>query len=212
MNKFFSLIFLCIVTLYVSGCAVGNKHNYHDVLVQLKASNTFIVAIGTHDIRPYILDGDKNPDFVGLSRGGYGNPFDVTTQTGNTLAQDMSEAINNSFLKKGYDTKIVHLKPHDDFSTVVNKLKESKAYRLVYLKLTDWKSDTYTNTALIYDAHLMVLDNNGQMIAQKMIQGHDDLKGSVMNPPAHAKKAVPVAFSQKLEELLNDPEVQRALE
>ena len=212
MNRFLSLVFLCTVTLYVSGCAVGNKHNYHGVIAQLETANTFIVAIGTQDTRPFILDGDKDPDFVGLSRGGFGNPFNVTTLTGNTLAQDMSEAIKNSFLKKGYDAKIVLLGPHDDFSTVVDKLKEINASRLVYLKLTNWKSDTYTNTALIYDAYLMVLNENGQMLAKKTIQGRDNLMGSAMNPPAHAKKAVPVAFSQKLEELLNDPEVQKALE
>jgi hypothetical protein len=212
MNRVFSLIFLCIATLYVSGCAVGNKHNYHNVIAEMETANTFIVAIGTHDTRPYILNGDKEPNFVGLSRGGYGNPFNVTTLTGNTLAQDMSEAIKNSFVKKGYNAKIVHLDPHDDFNTAVDKLKQIKAFRLAYLQLTDWKSDTYANTALIYDAYLMIFNDNGQVLAKKMIQGNDNLKGSVMNPPGHAKKVVPVAFSQKLEELLNDPEVQKALE
>lgn len=212
MNRFLSLLFLCTVTLYVSGCAIGNKHNYHEIIAQMDTANTFIVAIGTHDTRPYILDGDKEPNFVGLSRGGYGNPFDVTTLTGNSLAQDMSAAIKNSFLKKGYDARIVHLAPHDDFNRAMGKLKESNASRLLYFKLTDWKSDTYTNTALIYDVSLIVLNKNGQILARKTIQGRDNLKGSVMNPPAYAKKAVPAAFSQKLEELLNDPEVRKALE
>lgn len=195
----------------MSGCAVGNKHNYHNVIAQLEATNTFVVAVGTHDTRPYILDGNKNPNFVGLSRGGYGNTFNITTLTGNALAQDMSEAIKNSFSKKGYDAKIINIEPGDNFNTAINKLKESKAFRLVYLKLTNWKSDTYTNTALIYDAQLKILDADGKMIAQKIIKGRDNLKGSVMNPPAHAKKVVPEAFSHKLEELLNDPAVQKAL-
>ena len=51
----------------------------------------------------------------------------------------------------------------------------------------------------------------GGALAQKTISGEDDLKGSVMNPPAHAKKAIPKACEQKLELLLNDEDVSGAL-
>ncbi len=205
------IVFLGISLLLLNGCAVGNKFNYHDAIAHMEATNTFLVAIGTHDTRTYILNGKKKPDFVGLSRGGYGNPFNVTTTTGNALASDMSEAIKNSFLKNGYNAKVVLLEPNDDFSTAVDKLKASSAYRLVYFKLNKWKSDTFSATSLAYDVKLTVFDKNGEKVAEKIINGKDDLGGNAMNPPKHAKAAVPVAFSQKLEEMLNDPVIQKAL-
>jgi hypothetical protein len=71
--------------------------------------------------------------------------------------------------------------------------------------------DTYQNTALIYDVRLSVLDATGKVIAEGAKQGRDDLGGSFMNPPAHAKTAVPVAFRRIFEGLLNDPKVIAAL-
>ena len=88
----------------------------------------------------------------------------------------------------------------------------SKASRLIFVKLNEWKSDTYTNTALIYNMDFKVMDANGEVLAEKHLEGRDNLLGSVMNPPKHAKKAVPQALKQKIEELFNDSKVQKALE
>lgn len=52
--------------------------------------------------------------------------------------------------------------------------------------------------------------NASKVLAEKQIQGKDNLGGSAINPPGHAKTAVPAAFTQKLETLLNSPEIQNA--
>jgi hypothetical protein len=44
-----------------------------------------------------------------------------------------------------------------------------------------------------------------------VIKGSDDLKGSFWDPPAHAKEAVPIAFREKIEKLLNSTEIEAAL-
>jgi len=72
------------------------------------------------------------------------------------------------------------------------------AHRSLLLVLREWKTDTYLNTALIYDVSLTVLDDSGKSIVEKTINGRDDLGGSFWNPPAHAKKEVPQAFKKKL--------------
>ena len=55
------------------------------------------------------------------------------------------------------------------------------------------------------------MDKTGATLAEKRIQGRDDLGGSFWNPPSHAKGAVPLAFKAKLEEVLNDPAIGSAL-
>jgi hypothetical protein len=41
-----------------------------------------VLAVAVHDERSEVASGDKNPAFVGLLRGGYGNPMDVRTASG----------------------------------------------------------------------------------------------------------------------------------
>lgn len=57
-----------------------------------------------------------------------------------------------------------------------------------------------------------MFDKDGDIIAQNSINGSDDLGGSVMNPPAHAKKVIPLAFKEKIESLLNHKDISEALE
>ena len=41
------------------------------------------------DRRPYVLDGHKSPISLVCNEAGYGNPFDVTTQSGKPLSVEM---------------------------------------------------------------------------------------------------------------------------
>ena len=86
------------------------------------------------------------------------------------------------------------------------------ADRFLYVFYSEWKSDTYANVALIYDISARVLDGRGTVLAESNVSGRDHLGGSFFNPPAHAAEAVPVAFRQKLEQLLGSPDVASALE
>ena len=203
---------LMTVLLLLTGCAVGNKHTYNDVNADISIAGNSTVAMATHDQRSYVQNGDKPADFVGLQRGGFGNPFDITTVSGNSLAQDFTETIARSLASKGFQTTPVIVNYSDTAERVKTILLHTGAQRLMLLTLYEWKSDTYTNTALIYDARLEVFDENGKTIAQKSISGRDDLGGSALNPPAYAKKAIPVAFKEKIEILLNDSDVSKALE
>ncbi len=194
-----------------SGCAVGNTHSYHDVLANLSYQGTRKVAVGTEDQRPYILNGDKGPQFVGLSRGGYGNPFNVTTTSGKPLADDLSAALESSLDAKGFDAVALTVGLREDDAAVVAKARETGATRIVVLSLREWKSDTMMGTALLYGAALRVLDASGALLAESAIAGKDDLGGSAINPPKHARTAVPIAAQAKLEALLADPAVAEAL-
>ena len=202
---------MIIIPLLATGCAVGNRHRYDSVTAHINMSGDRTVAAATHDQREYVRTGDKSPTFVGLQRGGYGNPFDVNTASGEALATDMTNSIVSSLAAKGFRTTAVIVTPEASEKVALEKLRETSAERLLLLTLLEWKTDTFNNTALTYDVSLKVFDQNGSELARKTIQGRDHLGGSFWNPPSHAKKVVPSAFAQKLEILFSDPEIERSL-
>jgi hypothetical protein len=93
MRAIGSKLWMLFVLLGLSGCAVGNQHQYAGVAPDLTLKATHSVAVVVVDRRPYVVSGDKDPDFVGLQRGGFGNPFDVTTASGKALASDIADDV-----------------------------------------------------------------------------------------------------------------------
>jgi len=202
---------LLAAPLLLGACAIGNKHAYHDVVASVPAGGTGQIAVATHDQRSYVLAGKKAPDFVGLSRGGYGNPFDVTTEGGRPLAEAMTQAIANSLKQKGFQSIPVVVAAADSEGVAREKLALTGSERAVLLTLREWKSDTYMNTSILYDVTLSVLDRDGRVIGESRLKGEDNLGGDFVNPPGHARKVVPAAFKAKMEQLLGEPAVATAL-
>ncbi len=211
MNKKLKYTILLLAYFALNGCAVGNKHAYHDVDIAFNGKGSSKLAISTIDLRVYVRTSEKSPDFVGLQRGGFGNPFDVTTASGNSLAGDITATVKRALEKQGFEVTSIVASKTDSVSNVVERMGESNAHRLMILILNEWKSDTYTNTALIYNLTLKVMDSEGRVITETTINGRDDLGGDFVNPPSHAKQAVPIAFKAKIEQLLNTKEVLDAL-
>jgi hypothetical protein len=146
-----------------------------------------------------------------VQRGGFGNPFDVTTESGKALATDMRDTIVAALKKRDIAATPVDVSAKASDAEAKQLLLAVSADRSLLLRLMEWKADTYQNTALIYDVRLSVFDGTGALIAENSVRSRDDLGGSFMNPPAHAKTAVPAAFRRILESLLNAPAVLAAM-
>ena len=86
------------------------------------------------------------------------------------------------------------------------------ADKSLLVSFIQWKSDTYVNVALLYDASAEVFDGKGQSLARKNVSGRDDLGGDVVYPMGHAEKAVPERTRKIFELLLNDEEIVKALQ
>jgi len=196
----------------LAGCAVGNTHAYTTAAPVLKMQSQLSTAVGVQDQRPYVLNHDKDEDFVGVQRAGFGNPFDVTTESKKPIAVDFSGVITTALQKRGMKAETIVLAPSADPADGKKKLIAASKDRLLLLELIEWKSDTYNDTGLLYHVRLSVFDHGGALLGEVTKQGDEDLGGSFMNPPAHAKSAVPVALQRILEELLNDPRIVGAFQ
>lgn len=204
-------LLIVLATIAASGCAVGNKHNYTSDPPMLAVEGARSVAVATQDARPYVVTQEKSPDFAGLSRGGFGNPFDVTTESGRPLAEDFAATIARSLQGRGFKSTAVSVAPSTALPDVRALAARAGAERVALVLIHEWKSDTYQNTALLYELVLRVFDSSGNELAMNRITGRDNLGGSAWNPPDYAKGAVPAAYRKKLAELFAAETVRNSL-
>jgi len=200
-----------LAVLLLGGCAMGVRHNFDQRSLQLGVATSATVAVGTLDHRPYVLEGKKDPTFVGMSRGGFGNPFDVTTKSGNPLASDFTSAIVGSLEAAGVNAKGVELKHTLSQDQAAAALRVAGAQRSVLIRLVEWKSDAMVNTSLAYDLELRVLDAGGAVLLSKPQQGKEVLGSADVFTPGGASQVEP-RFRRMLEVLFQAPDVVKALQ
>ena len=203
-------ICLLLISLMIAGCAFGRKQDYLQARPVLEYTSKVRLAVGVQDRRPYILDRDKDEDFVGLQRGGYGNPFDVGTSSERPLAEDMAKVLSNALASSGAMVIPVRLLPSLSRAEVVRVLQTTNADKFLLLSLYEWKSDTYGGTEILYEVEMEAIDKQGRGLAGKKAQGIDQLGAGFWDPQGHAQDVVPAAFQRKLEDLFRG-EVAAAL-
>lgn len=187
--------------------ACGLQHSYSSAPLALEGvSTTGTVAVAVHDARPYVVSGNKPASFVGLARGGWGNPWDVKTSSGTDLAIEMRDAVVGALKKKGAGASGVVVAPKDGAAKARQALAATGARRLVLIRLDEWKSDTYMNTSIVYDVNMAVLDAKGDVLATSSARGNDNV-GYQANPT----EGIAGAFMKKIEQLFADPKIVAAL-
>lgn len=188
----------------LGGCAIGQQYAYDRATIPLpRVESAGTVGLAVHDARPYVVSGNKDPSFVGLMRGGFGNPFDVTTSSGRPLARDMRDVIERAMKSRGLRVTGVDIAPSSG-DGARRTLVASGSDRNVLVTLREWKSDTLLRTELLYDVTVTVLDREGAELASKRLHGADPV-----GPSPHS--SVPEAFARKFETLFDDDRILGAL-
>ena len=199
-----------ITLILISGCAVGVKHDYVQDTLELQVSTTNSFVVSTLDHRSYVLDSRKNENFVGLSRGGFGNPFDVITLSGDPLASDISTSIALSLRKFDVDVEVVRLDPSPSVTDSLKKLLPKGANRTLLIILREWKGDSMMNVRILYDLDLNIYDETGRLLVKKHVLGDENLGSSDPFSPGGADK-VSARFKTLIENLFQDPDVKQYL-
>lgn len=203
-------ILLMLLVLFLTGCAVGNKYNYRSssMALPIKPIDHRTLILSVDDLRPYVLNGKKEPNFVGLQRGGFGNPFDVTTSTGKPMTEDMSDAIAQGLMDVGYRVVSVQGKPKNVY--LVNTAAKEAATRIVVLKVYDWKSDIYSGITLNCDLRLSVFDANGELLAESTMNFVKEISGAHLGAAMNSQ-VMADEFAKRIGYLFNKNEVRSAL-
>jgi len=211
-----ALLVLVPLALLLGGClAVGQAFQLTQVVAALVAAGGGAIAVAALDKREWIRGKAKQPFFAGTLRGGFGNPFDVVVAGRLPLADALSQVIAASLKAKGFQPQVVATAVDDSDDQARQKLAATGAGKALLVSIDKWQSDTYTNVAMHYLLTVTVYDAGGAALASHTItgaeDGKDNLRGSVMNPAGYAKKAVPKAFQDQIERLLNNEDIVKAL-
>jgi hypothetical protein len=192
------------MAIAVSGCAVGQKFSYSDISVSLGSVGAVgKSSVAVLDQRQYVKNGDKSETFVGLSRGGFGNPFDVGTRSGAAMASEMAASIAASLHRNGVKVQTVVVRPADGPEGARQALLRTESDRLLLFTLNEWKTDTMFRTALHFDVTLDVFDRAGQSLARSRVSGKEVSGGSILSAEKDAQRW----FAEKVYELLRDTNV-----
>ena len=213
-EQIWQLVLLIPCLALLAGCAVGQKYSLDQAQFQLTGKGSGALALAVQDSREYVVSGRNEPALAGIIRGGWGNPFYVTTSSAQPLATDMAAALTNSLKSKGYEVESITVTPQQDDAAVIALLTAAGAKRLLHLKLTEWKPDLGPGggLSLLYGFVLTVRSDQGVLLATEEVQGSDDL-GTVRGMgfmPIYEEK-VRQAFAAKMNQLFATASVQKAM-
>lgn len=103
------------------------------------------VHVEVEDRRTFVVDGDRDPAYLGLWRGGYGVPFDVTTESERSLADLIQQDLVRELDALGFRTDADPPAP------------------LLLVAIQQWKFDEYWGFWCEMD--VAVFDANGERAA-----------------------------------------------
>lgn len=206
---FYRMCSVLTLTLVLGACAIGNKYDYGAASVTIGAETDKSVSATVIDHRPYVVNGNKSPSFVGLQRGGFGNPFNVTTTSGRGLAEDLTDVLVRALDVQGVTAKALMLAPGTSIDNSVKQFRGQGTDLLLVVAMREWKTDAMMRLTLHWALDASVHDPSGATLAKHSISGTAPVGAAGFQSGNSVVASQQI--SQKLNELLNHPDIVAAL-
>lgn len=174
IKLFITFMFVVLLCSCGGGAAFNRTENIQSVWPAINYSTDKHILIQVVDKRPDVLSKKVNPTYVGMMRGGFGNPFNMNTESGQPLANDVAIAINNGFRNSGIKSDIFN-------GSSPNSQNKSK-YRRLVLAIYEWECDYFKTADFKYNLALSVVDANGEVLASVTNLNIDEKNITVQSP------------------------------
>ncbi len=173
----------------LGGCVAGQviKLDYQpDTTLKIQSPQT--VAVEVRDNRPFVLTGAKNKTFLGIYRAGFGNTWDVTTESGRPLASDMTRDL------------------HADLTALGFKVADSlNAPRKLRVTINDWNFDAYINGRFWYEIQVWTLDEQDNVLHRHTLKDNSVIEGSgLMGAQASFPQEIPRQYRGIVRKIVRD--------
>lgn len=192
-----------MIVLFLTGCAVGQHIDYTRATPAFANTSKGDIAVGAQDRRQYIISGQKNQQFVGLMRGGFGNPFDVNTASGSPFAKDVTQVLSRAMQRDGVKVEALNLAPSANREEVIGAIRSAKVDSAIVLTINEWKTDAMMSASVYYDLVLEEFDHDGGLLRHSQSHGTDEL-GSLafsFDPASFVAKAATGILTKRIEEM-----------
>ncbi len=170
MRKF-NLSILLVLIAILTGCAGGRSYDYTVIPINSHLEgNKEKIALGVHDQREYVKNGEKYPQYVGTQRSPAYVPWNINTKSGSPMADDFLQNIGNSLIKDGYKVDLVSLPETESKKQVLTQLKATGDNRLLLFTINEWFFDVWYKTRMSYSIKLEVFDKKGRLLASSEVE------------------------------------------
>ncbi len=205
-------ITICIV-FFISGCG-GSRYDLTIAQFRTTIEGSGRLALIVQDQRPFILDGQKKPTYIGIHRSKYGIPKDAYTRTGGTVAEDIATIMTASLRASGFQVKPVFVAHTDSLDSSIAEIKSPEFDRIIVLTLEQFRSDSWVEVEFKWDINMSIYDGRGALIAQQKNNGvEEDLVQGIMRfvSGGQVQKAIAEKVGAILFELLTAHEMYNAM-
>jgi len=210
LKQLLNLSLALLLLLLLSSCgghsAVGRTENFIYAWPSIGYTSDKDIAIGVIDQRPYVVNGDNEPTYIGLMRGGFNNPWYMNTASGEPLADDLSKAIVSGYNNAGISAKSVYLKFNMSHQDIERDFTSKKGIKKILLKINEWQSDTFRTIAFSYSLAAEVYNEDGLLVAKQTEQNiNEDWDNKMVEDTINAGRSV-------IEKILNNSSIIEALQ
>ncbi len=96
-------LIMVFAVFVIVGC--GKRYDITKLQFKTPVEGSGKVAILVQDQRPFVINEQKTPTFIGLHRTGYGIPYNATTTSRGTVADDIAAILTASLRENGFQAK-----------------------------------------------------------------------------------------------------------
>lgn len=184
-------------------------HDVTGVRLALRAEGARPTAVTVIDQRPYVVDGDESPKFIGTERGNWSQTVDITTESDRPFADDLADVIAGALASGGVQAKAFALPHGSDEDTALAAFRAQGAERLLAVRVMEWRTDSYTRVNMKWRFEAAVYDPAGAVLGRSSVGG----SAPVGNTTAREVSSMITQreLSRQLSHLLGDPAITRAL-
>lgn len=151
--------------LLLGGCVAGQSlqtgYESPAAAAPAAAAAAAAVSVSVSDDRPFVRSGEKPPHYIGKYRAGFGNPWDVSTENDEPLADILARDLKADLAAMGY-----------------RAAAEPGTARSLSVSIVDWNFDGYQNGRFWYELRVRVTDPDGRALAADTVQESTNIKGT----------------------------------
>jgi hypothetical protein len=215
ITRFITL--LCLILL--TGCVSHIPINQQVPVLSYVTNEPLVIAVV--DSRKRVIEG-KPKTFIGVAHGAFGIPSDceidpwISVEEGDDkmdLAQFLQKRIAKGLTSKGWKISEINLQNVPDVNVASTLITKNNAKNLLVLQLHEWFFSLNLSWVTAFnfdtDSDVILFSKEKGKVLTKKFAGRDVV--DVKSDDSYQNQIL-MAYREQLNEILNDPEIQKSLQ
>jgi hypothetical protein len=195
--------------LGLGACSQGGTYDFSAVNPVLTISSGRTVSASVIDQRPYVVNGEESPRFVGSERGQHSNTIEIRTASGRPLAEELTDAVVRALDRRGVAASALPLPKGTPEEALLTAFQAQGTERLLAVQMYEWRTKAHTRVTSRWHMEAIVYDRSGHILARGETQGYQPVGRTGLSGGSGGIASREV--TRKLSELLNEPAITAAL-